>query len=68
VQDAETHHMEEMEKVEKEKMELSDKLNTMIKQEATLSAKVGHFLSQGRPLSQPRYGTATAGVALPQLV
>jgi len=54
VQDAETHHMEEMEKVEKEKMELSDKLNTMIKQEATLSAKVGHSLSQGRPLSQPR--------------
>ncbi|KAL4226414.1 hypothetical protein ACF0H5_014397 [Mactra antiquata] len=40
LQDAETKHMEEIEKAEKDKLELQDKLEEMIKQEATLTAKV----------------------------
>lgn len=39
-QDAETKHMEEIEKAEKDKLELQDKLEEMIKQEAALTAKV----------------------------
>lgn len=40
-QDAETKHMEEIEKAEKDKLDLQDKLDEMMKEEATLTAKVG---------------------------
>ena len=40
VQDAETKHMEEIEKAEKDKLDISEKLDLMMKQEATLTAKV----------------------------
>lgn len=39
-QDAETKHMEELEKAEKDKLDLSEKLDLMMKQEAMLTAKV----------------------------
>ena len=44
LQDAETKHMEEIEKGEKEKLDLQDKLEEMIKQEAALTAKVRSFI------------------------
>lgn len=40
-QEAEKNHLEEFEKVEKEKMEIEAKLEEMVKQENVLSAKVG---------------------------
>ncbi|XP_045166348.2 sarcolemmal membrane-associated protein-like isoform X3 [Mercenaria mercenaria] len=40
LQDAETKHMEEIEKAEKDKLDLQDKLDEMMKQEAALTAKI----------------------------
>ena len=40
LQDAESKHQEDTEKIEKEKVDLTEKINDMIKQEAALTAKV----------------------------
>ena len=39
-QEAEKQHAEELERVEKEKVELQEKIDTMLKEEEALSAKV----------------------------
>ena len=41
-QDAESKYQEDTEKTEKEKVDLTEKINDMIKQEAALTAKVGN--------------------------
>ena len=40
LQDAETKHQEDVEKIEKEKSDLTEKINDMVKKETTLIAKV----------------------------